>query len=123
MNNISTRQKGKNAEDIACEYLCQNGYRIVSRNYTVRGGELDIVACCDGTVVFVEVKSRKNELFGKASEAVGKTKISRLVCAAERFLFENGEKDDIKGRAVRFDVIEVYTQNRAVRHIKNIDIN
>ena len=47
-------------EKIACNFLCINGYKIVERNYRCRDGEVDIVARQRDTLVFVEVKTRKN---------------------------------------------------------------
>lgn len=118
-----TRKKGALAEQLAAEYLEKNGYTIIKRNYTIRGGELDIVACERDFAVFVEVKSRKNKRFGAAGEAVGKAKISHMVACAERFLFENRESPFVSGKRIRFDVVEVYTQSGEICHIKNIDIN
>jgi putative endonuclease len=121
--NDSTRKKGAQAEELAADFLRQNGYTVIKRNYTVRGGELDIIACNGDFVVFAEVKSRKNKDFGAAGEAVGKAKISHMINCAERFLFENRESPLVSGKSIRFDVIEVYTQSGELCHIKNIDIN
>jgi len=54
-------ETGKLGEDIACEYLKQNGYMIVEKNFRRRWGELDIIAYAkNGTLVFVEVKALRN---------------------------------------------------------------
>lgn len=51
---------GKLGEDIACEYLIKNGYRVIGRNYREKWGEIDIIAKAqDLTLVFVEVKTLK----------------------------------------------------------------
>lgn len=120
-SNLEKKRLGRLGEDIACRYLEEKGFRIIARNYTVRGGEIDLVATDERYVVFVEVKCRKNDVFSKASEAVSSKKIAHLVTAAERFLFER--PTDIRGKQPRFDVIEVYTQKNTVNHIKSIDIN
>ncbi len=120
---LEKKQLGRAGEDIACTYLEKNGYSVVARNYTVRGGEIDIVATDEKFVVFVEVKCRKNDVFSKASEAVGAKKIAHLVTAAERFLFEKSDDAALYGKQPRFDVIEVYTQKNTINHIKSIDIN
>lgn len=117
---VSTRAKGKIGEDIAAEYLEKNGFKILCRNYTIRGGELDIIALDGNKLVIVEVKTRKNDLYGKASESVTREKTAHLVNCTERYIYENPQYD---GYPVRFDVIEVYTQNGTINHIKNIDIN
>ncbi len=120
---LEKKQLGRAGEDTACAYLEKNGYSVVARNYTVRGGEIDIVATDEKFVVFVEVKCRENDVFSKACEAVNTKKIAHLVTAAERFLFEKSEDADLCGKQPRFDVIEVYTQKNTLNHIKAIDIN
>lgn len=143
-NALSHRASGAFGEELACRFLESKGYKIAARNYTVRGGEIDIAAVspCGKYIVFAEVKTRFCENFGKAAEAVDKRKISRLCLAAERFLYEKSillqkqEKCefDFLNLSPRFDVIEVYaqpysektalqSQKHRINHIKNIDIN
>ena len=130
---MSRRALGKEGEDSACRYLEKKGYHTVSRNYTVRGGEIDIIAVspCGRNIVFIEVKTRTGIVNGSAGEAVNDKKLKHLCQAAERYLYENSGRD-ISQMNPRFDVIEVYinedknmqkTQNIALNHIKNIDIN
>ena len=52
-----SREKGFEAESVACEHLAKNGYKILDRNYNTRFGEIDIVAFKDGALRFFEVKS------------------------------------------------------------------
>ena len=54
---------GYKGEDLAADFLRRKGYDIVAVNYTTSFGEIDIVARYKGTTVFVEVKSRRSELF------------------------------------------------------------
>lgn len=110
-------------EGLACRYLEKAGYNIICRNKTYRGSEMDIIACDEKYIVFVEVKTRKNENFGRASEAVDAKKKAALVRCAERFLYENEKEPFCVGHQPRFDVIEVYTQSGKIVHIKNMDIN
>ena len=122
-SNLEKKKMGRLGEDIACAYLEKNGYRIIDRNYTVRGGEIDIVAIDEKHLAFIEVKCRENDRFSKACEAVDSRKIAHLVSAAERYIFEKSEDGEISGKQPRFDVVEVYTQKGTVNHIKSIDIN
>ncbi|MBE6571864.1 MAG: YraN family protein [Ruminococcaceae bacterium] len=122
-SNLEKKRLGKLGEDIACAYLEKRGYAIAARNYTVRGGEIDIVAHDKEHVVFVEVKCRENDVFSKARDSVDAKKIAHLVTAAERFLFEKSNDPDFFEKQPRFDVIEVYTQKGTINHIKSIDIN
>ena len=52
-----SRALGDIAEEKACDYLSVLGYQIIERNYTLRGGEIDIIALKDETLHFIEVKS------------------------------------------------------------------
>ena len=52
---MSTKVVGDNGEDVACEFLKKQGYKILSRNYRIRGGEIDIIAQDKEYLVFVEV--------------------------------------------------------------------
>ena len=87
----------------AAAYLARRGYRIVTRNYRCRSGEIDIVAKKRGILAFVEVKLRKNDDFGAAREFVTAQKQQRLVSAARSYLAH--EDGDLQPR---FDVIEIY---------------
>lgn len=119
----AARRVGRIGEDAACRYFSEAGFEVLARNYTVRGGEIDLVVTDRETLVFVEVKTRKNDAFGRASEAVDRKKIARMCTAAERYLYEIRDDMRLAALPVRFDVIEVYTQNHTLRHIKGIDVN
>lgn len=61
---------GNKGEDYAVKLLKKEHYKIIERNFTVRGGEIDIIASDSGTLVFVEVKMRKNSDYGTPGEFV-----------------------------------------------------
>lgn len=73
---------------------------MIARNWTMRGGELDVVARRGRLVVVCEVKARATEDFGTALEAMTPVKIARVRRAGHRFLSQMGER----GLTVRFDV-------------------
>jgi len=104
--------EGRWAEDLASEYLRGLGYLIVARNWRWRGGEVDIVAKDGATLVFVEVKGRRQKEYGAPEEAVDLRKRRHLWRAALAFL---GEKADRV--PVRFDVLAVGPEG--IRHIKH----
>jgi len=81
-----SRALGARAEDTAAAELERLGYRIVARNVTAKGGELDVVALDGKTLCFVEVRARKNARFGGAEETVGALKQLRVRKAAAQFL-------------------------------------
>ncbi|HMS54626.1 MAG TPA: YraN family protein [Fimbriimonadaceae bacterium] len=111
MSNL--RRLGAEAEDRAADYLLGLGYTLVTRRFTVREGELDLVAMDGETLVFVEVKHRR----GKAhpEEAMNPLKAGRLLAAAERYL----EKSGLSDRPFRFDLIAI--ENEQLRH--HVDVS
>ena len=89
----STRQRGDAAEARALAHLQGRGLRLVERNYRVargpsaRGGEIDLILRDrDGTLVFVEVRSRRSAAHGGAAASVGMAKRQRLLLAARHYL-------------------------------------
>ncbi len=80
------RAQGKLGEEAAVEWLKRQGYRIVARNVTYRGGELDAVARDGDTLCFVEIKARANRAYGPAIHAVTPHKQRKLARAAALYL-------------------------------------
>ena len=84
---FGARQKtGNFGEKLACEYLKNRGYKILDQNYRTRGGEIDIVAKDEETLVFVEVKTRTSRAFGFPEEAIDERKQRKLALTAEHYL-------------------------------------
>ncbi|WP_223066847.1 YraN family protein [Paenibacillus caui] len=96
---------GAAGEKAAADFLEHEGYTILERNWRCRSGELDIVACKDGLVVIVEVRSRSagSSSFGSPAESVNARKIRQVRDTAQVYLFQSGRS----GLAVRFDVVAV----------------
>lgn len=94
----------------------KQGYSIVGQNYSCRFGEIDLIAQKGSYIVFVEVKTRKNECFASPREFVTPAKQSRVRKTAMVWLQQN--PTDLQPR---FDVIEVIGEGRRpiVRHIEN----
>lgn len=111
---------GQLGERLAADFLARRGYRILDRNVKTSFKELDLVATKDGTLVFVEVKTRTNFSFGGAEAAMTKKKIINLKQAALRYL--NAKK--IRYNNLRFDFLAVdYNQSSKIANIKHyIDI-
>lgn len=93
---------GRSGEDMAEDYLKRFGYIILERNWRYGSYELDIVAEHDDVLVIVEVKTRRNEVYGRPQDAVTPAKIRRTVIAADAFIKER--RIDLR---VRFDVITI----------------
>lgn len=110
----SNTEKGKAGEKIAVDYLIEKGYKILDVNWRFDHKEIDIIACTDKEIIFVEVKSRKNITFGLPEEAITAIKENNLIEAAEAYL----EQNDIQLDA-RFDVITLIN-NRVVHHYEGV---
>lgn len=94
---------GRWGEEIAAGVYKKKRYRISAMGYTTRFGEVDVIAENRDTVVFCEVKLRKNGEHGEAREFVGAEKRRKVMAAASLWLQETEcEKQP------RFDVIEIY---------------
>ena len=83
---MSTVGIGNNGEDLACKFLKQQGYKILERNYRIRGGEIDIVARDNDFLVFIEVKTRYSHEYGLPVESMTPWKIRYLLKAAKFYL-------------------------------------
>ena len=95
--------KGAWGEACAAAYLQKKGYRIVAKNFRTRYGELDLIATKGKYLVFVEVKTRKNDCFGAAREFITPAKQQRLILTAELWL--QRYPSELQSR---FDAVEVY---------------
>ena len=109
------RKIGDLGESMVVDYLKENGYEILDRNYLKPYGEVDIIAFINEIVCFVEVKARKSVKFGYPREAVGYHKQQRIIKASQSYLMENGMTDYI----MRFDVAEVFIESRKINYIEN----
>ena len=97
-------RRGARGEKLACRYLKRSGYRILLRNFRGRsGGEIDVVCRDNDTLVFVEVKTRAREDFGRPSAAVDREKQRRISRGALGWLRMLDNPDIL----FRFDVVEV----------------
>ena len=107
---------GREGEAEAARYLKRRGYAVVAMNWACRLGEIDVIAQKGDTLVFVEVKTRKNADFAQAREFVTPAKQRRILAAASLYLQEHPTQAQ-----PRFDVIEVYTGGEApaVSYIEN----
>lgn len=95
-------ETGKKGEDLAADFLQNEGLQILERNWKNRFEEIDIVALEDDLLVIVEVKTRSSLAFGKPEESVGLRKQRLLVNAAEAYI-----KKHNSDRETRFDIVSV----------------
>ena len=103
-----------------CEkFLKRKGLKTLTRNFSCKTGEIDMVMVdSDGTLVFIEVKTRTNEDFSTSESAVTKAKKTRMLRTARYFLAIN----NIENRPFRFDVVTIVLGEKGpeqIRHYEN----
>lgn len=108
---------GKWGEEMAAEYLQQKGYRIIERDWRSEARDIDIIAQAPdlSTLVFVEVKTRKNEVLMRAADAVNPTKARNIALSANNYV-----KMCRVDALLRFDIITIVgtnAQNMKLEHI------
>ena len=91
------------AEERAASWYRDHGFEIVAMNWTMRGGELDVVARKDNVIVVCEVKARATDAFGTPLEAMTQTKQDRVRRAGFTFVRQLNER----GLRIRFDIATV----------------
>src|SRR3989344_4534989 len=101
---------GDKGEEYACQLLKKNGYKIIERNYRCKLGEIDIIAEDpapspeqEGTLVFVEVKTRWSRRFGLPAEAVTPRKLYKIKKVGEYYLLSHTEAP----KKQRIDVVAI----------------
>ncbi len=97
---------GEIGEEVAANFLRRKGVAIRARNFRVKNGEIDIIGDEEGTLLFVEVKTRTGEYYGRAAGAVNFRKQQKIIAAAQIYL----QRENLGHCPCRFDVIEVYPE-------------
>jgi putative endonuclease len=107
------------AETVAKRYLLQKGYALMAENYSIRGGEIDLIMQERDTIIFIEVRQRAKETHGTAAESITPYKLQRLQKTALHFLMDTFNTDDI---AVRFDAVLILgtEQKYKLEHLESI---
>ena len=107
---------GKLGEELAVNYLIEKGYEILERNWRNIHKEIDIIAKDGKDLVVVEVKTRQSDENGEPDMAVTRQKQTRLISAANAYLFQN--RLDIN---TRFDIISIIMKDNSpvINHIED----
>ena len=100
---MQRQRLGRRGEALARRHLESIGYVTVEANYRTRNGEIDLIAVKDGTLVFVEVRTKTTGEFGSPEESITPDKREHLVAAAQEYLQANDSAD----RHWRIDVVAV----------------
>ena len=107
---------GRDAEARALAFLQQQGLTLIEKNFRCRAGEIDLIMHDVQTLVFIEVRSRKNQRFGGAAASVGPVKQQRLWRSASFYLLKFP-----KPPACRFDLVAI--DGNDLRWMKNIRLS
>lgn len=116
---MTMKEIGFWGERTAADYLCSKGMMLLEKNYSVRGGEIDIILSDGECTVFAEVKTRAENCYGTPLEYIDRKKRRRIMKTAVAYL----NRDDAD---MRFDAVEIiYRINRgkpeavSINHIEN----
>ncbi|MDR2294055.1 MAG: YraN family protein [Microbacterium sp.] len=112
-------ERGRAGEDRACAYLSAQGCRILARNWRVASGELDIVAVRGGSLIVVEVKTRRTADYGDPLAAVDARKLAQVWRLA--FAWMRQHPDEARGRTVRVDVIGITGEDPATADLVHLE--
>lgn len=109
---------GKWGEDEAAHFLERKGYVILEKDWRIGKRDLDIIALTEdqSTIVFVEVKSRDNNVFQEPEEAVDVLKMRNLAIAANGYIKQNDISLD-----VRFDIISIVGKTSHLESVSHIE--
>ena len=105
---------GKEGEETAIKFLQRRGYRILTRNFKNKLGEIDIVAKEAETICFIEVKTRTSDVFGTPLDAISKLKQHKLSQVAISYLKAN----NLMNEEARFDIVSITKDSRGNDNIE-----
>jgi len=109
---LKTQILGNAAEQLALTYLQEKGLRLISKNFTCRFGEIDLIMEDKNCLVFIEVRLRTNPLYGSGADTVTLSKQKKIIRTAQLFLLGY----DVGNRDCRFDVVSVNKNIDWIQH-------
>lgn len=113
---MTTRSIGQRHEETAAAYLQQQGLRLIERNFNSRMGEIDLIMLDDNTLVFVEVRYRKNDAFGSAIESVTYKKQQKILKTAQLYIMKHRQYQQLN---YRFDIVGISQNGRTIDWLNN----
>jgi putative endonuclease len=113
----STREQGEQTENLACQFLESKGFNLIEKNFYCRLGEIDLIMQHNDSLVFVEVRYRRNNNFGSGAESVTTSKQSKLIKTASLYLQQHAK---LNHHPARFDVVSI-TGPIETNNINNIN--
>ena len=103
---------------MAERFLVAKGWRLLQRNFTIPGGEIDLIFKIENekTIVFVEVKTRRSKVFGEIESQISRKKQECLIRAGQTWL----ERNNLENANWRIDLVAVFApENFSAREIKH----
>lgn len=112
-----SKKIGAQGEAIAQKYFVENGYEVLAQNYRYKRGEIDLIVKKENLIVFVEVKFRKNALFGQPETTLSPKQKKLILSAAENYIFETNWQSNI-----RFDILAILgnEQDFEITHLEDV---
>lgn len=107
-----SKKIGNQAEDKAVEYLLENGYSIIARNFYSHFGEIDIIAIKDEILHFIEVKYSKNTL---PTERITSSKLQKILKTVQFYMYKNQEESE-------YQIDAIFMSDFEIQMIPNITI-
>lgn len=117
-DNMYNKRVGNFGEMLVLTYLENLNYEIIDRNFYTKYGEIDIIAKDKEEYIFIEVKTRTSDKYGRPAEAVNNNKEKNIERASSVYIYQNR----LENQYVRYDIIEVYFLNKNkyyINHLKN----
>lgn len=111
-----TQEKGKFAEQLALNYLKENGLELVMQNYHCRLGEIDLIMREGSYLVFIEVRSRSNMNFGGGLASITFEKKQKIIKTTSHYMVKYRIQDKFP---IRFDVISIDGKSNKITWLKN----
>mgnify|MGYP003961238087 CR=1 FL=1 len=93
---------GGQAETWACQHIQQHGWQVIKRNFSWRGGEIDIIATQADQLAFIEVRCRRSKSMGGTLASINMAKQKRIINTAKLFLQQYSHYQEYQ---CRFDVV------------------
>ena len=110
----SRKKQGNKAEDLAFKFLNKKGLKLLEKNFSTKAGEVDLIMQDGETIVFIEVRYRKNADFGGAAASVTPKKQLRVIKAALAYQQKHAPQS-----SMRFDVVAIEGDNEELNWIQS----
>ena len=114
----TTCNKGRETEDACCAYLQKRGLKLIEKNFHCRHGEIDLIMKDDKTIVFIEVRYRKNNDYGGATESLTISKQRKVTSSAQTYIQSHSISEDVRIDFVAM-TLDTSQQNYTFDWIKN----